>query len=139
VQAVGVVLPEEPRDELPAARDTHLFEHGLDVIAHRVGRQEELGGDLSGRATSRDCAQDLALTPSPWHQWLDPEAYRRHVDEVEAFGVLVVASAHGPVMTGGAIHSAFDSVRALAGRPYIPTPGQELLDELIATTLVPAA
>ena len=76
---------------------------------------------------------------SPWHQWLDPEAYRYHVDEVEALGVLVVASAHGPVMTGGAIHSAFDSVRALAGRPYIPTPGQELLDELVATTLVAAA
>ena len=76
---------------------------------------------------------------SPWHQWLDPEAYRRHVDDVESLGVLVVASAHGPVMTGGAIHSAFDSVRALAGRPNIMSPGQELLDELIATTLVPAA
>jgi flavorubredoxin len=76
---------------------------------------------------------------SPWHQWLDPEAYRRHVDDVESLGVLVVASAHGPVMTGGAIHSAFDNVRALAGRPNIPSPGQELLDELIATTLLPAA
>ena len=76
---------------------------------------------------------------SPWHQWLDPETYRRHVDDVESLGVLVVASAHGPVMTGGAIDSAFDSVRALAGRPNIMSPGQELLDELIATTLVPAA
>jgi flavorubredoxin len=75
---------------------------------------------------------------SPWHQWLEPRAYQRHVDDVEALGVLAVASAHGPVMTGTAIHEAFDSVRALAGAPIIPAPGQELLDELIAGILAPA-
>jgi flavorubredoxin len=72
---------------------------------------------------------------SPWHQWLDPAAYRRHVDEVEAFGVLAVASAHGPIMTGDAIHEAFDVVRGLAGKPIIPSPGQELLDDLVAQIL----
>jgi flavorubredoxin len=78
---------------------------------------------------------------SPWHQWLDRAAYRAHVDEVEAMGVLTVASAHGPVLTGDAIRSAFDSVRALAGEPIVPGPGQELLDELIAgaTTTTVAA
>jgi flavorubredoxin len=73
---------------------------------------------------------------SPWHQWLDADLYRRHVDEVEALGLLTVASAHGPVLTGDAIHQAFDVVRDLAGRPTIPSPGQELLDELIAGMLV---
>ena len=68
---------------------------------------------------------------SPWHQWLDPMAYRRHVDEVEALGVLAVASAHGPVLTGDAIRESFEAVRRLAGQPIIPAPGQELLDELI--------
>jgi hypothetical protein len=72
---------------------------------------------------------------SPWHEWLDPAAYRRHVDGVEALGVLTVASAHGPVITGDAIHEAFDVVRNLAGRPIIPAPGQELLDELVAGIL----
>jgi flavorubredoxin len=72
---------------------------------------------------------------SPWHQWLDPVAYGRHVDEVEAMGLLTVASAHGPVLTGDAIHQAFDVVRDLAGKPNIPTPGQELLDELVAGAL----
>jgi flavorubredoxin len=72
---------------------------------------------------------------SPWHQWLDPGAYARHVDDVEALGVLAVASAHGPIMTGDAIHQAFDAVRALAGKPIIPPPGQELLDELVAEML----
>jgi flavorubredoxin len=72
---------------------------------------------------------------SPWHQWLDPAAYRRHVDAVEALGVLAVASAHGPILTGDAIHAAFDVVRGLAGRPIIPGPGQELLDELVGQVL----
>jgi flavorubredoxin len=68
---------------------------------------------------------------SPWHQWLDPAVYRRHVDAVEALGVLAVASAHGPVLTGDAIRESFEVVRRLAGQPNIPAPGQELLDELI--------
>jgi hypothetical protein len=72
---------------------------------------------------------------SPWHQWLDPAAYRRHVDEVEALGALAVASAHGPILSGDAIQDAFDVVRALAGRPIIPAPGQELLDELVGRVL----
>jgi flavorubredoxin len=76
---------------------------------------------------------------SPWHQWLDPAAYHRHVDEVEAMGVLAVASAHGPVITGDAIHEAFDTVRQLAGRPIIPGADQNLLDELIAAAHADAA
>ncbi len=69
---------------------------------------------------------------SPWHQWLDPAAYGRHVDDVEAFGLVAVASAHGPILTGDAIHEAFNIVRDLAGKPIIPAPGQELLDALVA-------
>jgi hypothetical protein len=38
-------------------------------------------------------------------------------------------------MTGSAIHAAFDVVRGLAGRPIIPAPGQELLDDLLASVL----
>ena len=75
---------------------------------------------------------------SPWHQWLDPAAYRRHVDDVEALGLLAVASAHGPIMTGDAIHEAFEVVRNLAGKPIIPPPGQELLDDLVAKILAGA-
>jgi flavorubredoxin len=70
---------------------------------------------------------------SPWHQWLDPAAYGRHVDDIEALGVLAIASAHGPIMTGDAIHEGFDIVRDLAGKPIIAAPGQELLDTLVAT------
>ena len=76
---------------------------------------------------------------SPWHQWLDPVAYRDHVDSVEEFGVLTVASAHSPVLTGDAIHRAFDLVRDLAGKPILPGPGQELLDEILAQAAVEPA
>jgi flavorubredoxin len=76
---------------------------------------------------------------SPWHQWLDPVAYGRHVDEIEGLGVLAIASAHGPIVSGDAIREAFDVVRSLAGKPIIPAPGQELLDELVAQILTGAA
>lgn len=73
---------------------------------------------------------------SPWHQWLDPERYDRHVDSVEALGPAVVASAHGPVLTGPAIHDAFQRVRQMAGQPIVAPPGQSLLDQMVAQTLV---
>jgi hypothetical protein len=72
---------------------------------------------------------------SPWHQWLDPTRYGRHVDAVEAIAPIAVASAHGPVLRGTRIRDAFDRVRALAGAPIVPPPGQETLDELVAHAL----
>ena len=71
---------------------------------------------------------------SPWHQFLDPVKYDRHVDAVEALAPRVVVSAHGPVLVGDAIHDAFDRVRTLAGQPRIMGPGQELLDEILSAT-----
>jgi flavorubredoxin len=76
---------------------------------------------------------------SPWHQWLSPETYGRHVDDVRAIAPTTVASAHGPVLRGDAITDAFDRVQALAGRPIIQPPGQATLDELIARSLASAA
>ena len=69
---------------------------------------------------------------SPWHQWLDPAKYARHVDRVEGLRPAAVASARAPVLTGAAIPDAFARVRAMAGRPIVQPPGQGLLDELIA-------
>jgi hypothetical protein len=76
---------------------------------------------------------------SPWHQWLDVARYRRHVDSVEGLGLLAVASAHGPVLSGDAIADAFERVRALAGEPIVAPPGQPLLDELVAAALAEVA
>jgi flavorubredoxin len=76
---------------------------------------------------------------SPWHQWLSPERYGRHVDSVETIGATTIASAHGPVLRGAFISGAFDRVRALAGQPRIQPPGQETLDELVALALAEPA
>ena len=72
---------------------------------------------------------------SPWHAWLDPVVYGRHVDSVERLAPSVIATAHGPVLTGDAIGDAFSRVRALAGQPRAATPGQSLLDELLAAAV----
>lgn len=86
----------------------------------------------------RELLDDMALMNSlvsPWHQWLDPASYLRHVDSVESLGLLAVASAHGPILTGDSIHEAFDVARGIAGKPNLLSPGQELLDELVANAL----
>ena len=75
---------------------------------------------------------------SPWHAWLDRDIYARHVDSVEAFGARTVASAHGPVMHGPWLKNGYEQLRGMASAPIIPLPGQELLDMLIASTLVEA-
>ena len=72
---------------------------------------------------------------SPWHQWLDGDLYARHVDSVEALQPRAVASAHGPILTGGAIGDAFNRVRRLAGEPRVVLPSQSALDELLAGVL----
>ena len=76
---------------------------------------------------------------SPWHEWLSPEVYGRHVDSIEAIGATTIATAHGPVLRDSFIPGAFDRVRALAGRPNIAAPGQEALDAMLASALVPPA
>lgn len=76
---------------------------------------------------------------SPWHQWLDPVRYGRHVNSVAGLGAHTVASAHGPILSGEAICDAFDRVRAMAGTPRVMGPGQQQLDELVAAALSTAA
>jgi flavorubredoxin len=80
----------------------------------------------------------LSSAISPWHAWLDAASFRRHLDTVEALGSRTVASAHGPVLRGERLDDAFDRLRSWAGAPIIPTPGQELLDTLLAPTLAEA-
>jgi flavorubredoxin len=76
---------------------------------------------------------------SPWHQWLDPVKYARHVDRVEGLRPHAVASAHGPVLKGSAITDAFARVRSMAGQPIVEPPDQTLLDELVAAVVAAAS
>lgn len=96
-----------------------------------VHHREEVPADLYTETFSL-----LNSLISPWHQWLDPVRYRRHVDSVAALRPDTVATAHGPLLTGNAIGDAFDRVRAMAGIPRVMPPGQSVLDDLIATAVL---
>lgn len=103
-----------------------------------------LPGPVHERADVPDELYDETFTlfnslVSPWHQFLDPRRYGRHVDSVAALRPGVVASAHGPVLTGSAVDDAFARVRALAGQPRVFGPRQAELDAIVAAATATAA
>ena len=71
---------------------------------------------------------------SPWHQWLDETKYAAHVGRLTSLDLTATASAHGPVLRGAAIRTAFERVVTMAGQPIVPPPGQETLEEMLAAT-----
>jgi flavorubredoxin len=69
---------------------------------------------------------------SPWHVLADPVLFGREVDRVERLGATVLASAHGPVVTGANVAEAHAKMRLAAGGEATPLPTQADLDALIA-------
>jgi hypothetical protein len=69
---------------------------------------------------------------TPWLEWVDVARFAAHVDTSASLDLDVVASAHGPVLRGARIADAFARTRALAAQPFLPTPGQSMLDELLS-------
>lgn len=69
---------------------------------------------------------------SPWHAVADPVLFGRHVDRVERLGATVLASAHGPVITGANVAEAHRKMRRVAGGEPTPLPTQADLDALLA-------
>lgn len=74
---------------------------------------------------------------SPWHELVDPVRFHADVDRVEALGATVLASAHGPVVTGANVAEAHRKMRRTAGGEPTPVPTQLDLDAMLAE-LVPA-
>jgi flavorubredoxin len=69
---------------------------------------------------------------TPWLEWVDTARFAAHVDETASLPLDVVASAHGPILRGERIADAFARTVALAAQPAMPTPGQAMLDALLA-------
>ncbi len=69
---------------------------------------------------------------SPWISMVDPRAFLDVVDSVQALGMTTIASCHSPTITGPNVEVAFDVLRDALTAPLQPSPGQELLDEIIA-------
>lgn len=69
---------------------------------------------------------------TPWLEWLDTARFGEHVRRTASLPITAVASAHGPILRGDRIAAAFARTTALAAQPALPTPGQAMLDELLA-------
>lgn len=75
---------------------------------------------------------------TPWLEWVEAGRFGEHLRRTASLPLTAVASSHGPVLRGQRIADAFERAAALAGRPVVPTPGQAMLDELLATFGQPA-
>jgi flavorubredoxin len=69
---------------------------------------------------------------TPWLEWVDTARFSAHVATTASLPMAAVASAHGPILRGARIADAFAATSALAAQPFLPTPGQPALDELLA-------
>ncbi len=74
---------------------------------------------------------------TPWLEWVDPRRFAAHVDASASLPVETVAGAHGPIHRGPQIAEAYRRTMELAAQPSLPLPGQELLDQILATALPP--
>jgi flavorubredoxin len=68
---------------------------------------------------------------TPWMEWVDPGRFAEHLATTASLDIECIASAHGPVIRGQAIAEVYERTQALAARPAVATPGQELLDEML--------
>lgn len=68
---------------------------------------------------------------SPWHAIVDPALFGHQVDRVERLAPTVLASAHGPVITGPNVAEAHRKMRRIAGGEPTPLPTQADLDALL--------
>lgn len=69
---------------------------------------------------------------SPWISLVDESRFHESVARIEALGATTIASCHSPTITGANVAKAFDVLHRLPGAPLLPSPGQELLDQIIA-------
>lgn len=69
---------------------------------------------------------------NPWHALLDPAKFEAHVERSARLAPVVVASAHGPVLTGPWVEEAFELVRRFARMDAVEPMGQGVLELLVA-------
>ena len=69
---------------------------------------------------------------SPWHAIVDPALFSREVARIEQLAPTVLASAHGPVVTGANVAEAHRKMHRVAGGEVTPLPTQVDLDAILA-------
>jgi flavorubredoxin len=69
---------------------------------------------------------------SPWHAVADPVLFGAQVDRIERLAPTVLATAHGPAITGANVAEAHRKMRRIPGSAPMPVPGQVDLDAMLA-------
>jgi flavorubredoxin len=75
---------------------------------------------------------------SPWVSIVDRLAYHEEVDRFASLGITKIASCHSPTIGADRMGRAIEMLHEVPSAPRMASPGQELLDEIIAGALVEA-
>ena len=68
---------------------------------------------------------------SPWVTLVDPDRYRKSVDQLQALCAKVIAGAHNPLITATDIPVALGIIRGLPTAEVPPPPDQAVLDAIV--------
>ena len=72
---------------------------------------------------------------SPWIGLIDRAAYHAEVERFARLGITTIASCHSPTIGGDRLGRAIEMLHEVPAAPLHPSPGQELLDDIIAGAL----
>jgi hypothetical protein len=97
------------------------------ALTHPVTDASQLDHDFW-----RDSLVTEGRAHAPWHTLLDPAKFDAHVERSARLQPTVVASAHGPVLTGPAIDEAFELVRQFPTMDPVEPMGQGILELIVA-------
>ncbi|MEV7806466.1 MBL fold metallo-hydrolase [Microbispora sp. NPDC088329] len=112
-----------PFYDAPATRGLYDDRSGVYWAADCFGAEARAATADAGELPPDDhleAVRAFAAALSPWHHWLDPRIFGRHVDRIAAMEIIAIASAHGPTATGDRVAGVIDAVRGLAGAPPAP-------------------
>jgi flavorubredoxin len=135
-------LVRPPMFDAPSTRALH------DSATNLLWAVDSFGALFAGAAYERaDVPNDIYdlsfplmnAWNTPWLEWVDVDRYAAMVQQSRALRPDIVVSAHGPILRGAQIDDAFDRTLALAAQPVPATPGQEMLDLLLASAGAVAA
>lgn len=76
---------------------------------------------------------------SPWFEMLDDNLYQRSVDRLERLGISTIAACHAPTIDWNLVPAALRNIRTFASVDVPDMPGQEVLDQIVASMPTEAA
>jgi flavorubredoxin len=75
---------------------------------------------------------------SPWVSIVDRLAYHEEVDRFASLDITTIASCHSPTIGADRMGRAIEMLHEVPSAPLMASPGQELLDEIVAGALAEA-